>query len=47
MSPFRALYGYNPLIRLNVKADVLGGEALSIRARIEKLADERETLLQH
>ena len=47
MSPFRALYGYNPSIRLNVEADVPGGEAPSARARIEKLADERETLLQH
>jgi hypothetical protein len=47
MSPFYALYGYSPLIRINIKADVPGGEAPSARARIEKLANERDTLLQH
>ena len=47
MSPFRALYGYNPSIRLNIEADVLGGEAPTARARLETLAKEREELTKH
>lgn len=47
MSPFWALYGYNPSIRLNIKADVPGGEAPTAKARIKTLAKEQEELARH
>ena len=44
LTPFYALYGYYLDICVNIKADVLGGEALNARLRVEQLQVEREEL---
>ena len=44
ITPFFALYGYNPEIRTNIEADAPGGEAPNARIRIEKLERERAEL---
>ncbi len=46
-TPFYALYGYNPTLRINTEVDVPGGEAPSAQERVRQLAAEREMLTAH
>ena len=44
ISPFRAMYGYNPEIRFDVADDVPEGKISAVRNRIRRLQELREEL---
>ena len=44
ITPFMALYGYNPELRINVTDTITTGEALAARQRIVRLQELRDRL---
>ena len=44
ITPFIALYGYNPELRIDVADTIIAGEALAARDRVVRLQELRERL---